>query len=373
MIKKKINVCTMTHHTVPNFGAVLQAYALQKTLEKLSVENELLNYKSMRVEKNYYRSFKLCKTIKDKIKYFLFFFQRKRYKKFDDFILNNLKISREYNKEELSTAEDIYDLFITGSDQVWNLNIHNGDTSYMLDFVKDSSKKGSYAASFGYMEIPIIYKDISCNLLKQFTYLLVRERTGIDIINQLNINIHADQVLDPTLLLTKDDYVPFVKSRNRKKYILLYDLIDSNELKQFAFDLSKKTKLDVISINSSFIRVRGAKNRFSTGPDEFIDLIAKSEYVVTSSFHGIIFSMIFNKNFYFGLNKEKINNNSRIIDLANKFGFSDRNIEYISEIKDIEYNPINMKIEKERKKSIDLLMGMINDRERLVKENESNT
>lgn len=373
MIKKKINVCTMTHHTVPNFGAVLQAYALQKALEKLSVDSEILNYKSIRVEKNYYRSFKLCQTVKDKIKYFLFFFQRKRYKKFDNFVSTHLKISREYTKEDLPMAEDKYDLFIAGSDQVWNLNIHNGDTSYMLDFVKDNSKKGSYAASFGYMEIPSIYKDISYNLLKQFTYLLVREKTGIDIINQLNINTHTYQVLDPTLLLTKDDYLPFVKSKVKTKYILLYDLICSNELKEFAFKLSKETKLDVISINSSFQRIKGAKNIFSAGPDEFIDLIAKSEYVVTSSFHGIIFSMIFNKNFYFGLNKEKINNNSRIIDLANKFGFSDRNIEYFSEIKDIEYNPINMKIEKERKKSIDLLMGMINDRERLVNESESNT
>ena len=297
MVKKKIKVCTMTHHTVPNYGAVLQAYALQKTLEKLSVENEILNYKSMRVEKNYYRSFKLCETMKDKIKYFLYFFQRKRYKKFDDFILNNLKISKAYNRVELSTAEDKYDLFITGSDQVWNLNIHNGDTSYMLDFVKDSSKKGSYAASFGYKEVPEIYLDTTYNLLNKFSYLLIREKTGIEIIDSLDIKKQRFQVLDPTLLLTREDYVPFVTSKNRKKYILLYDLINSSRLKQFALDLAKKTKLEIICINPSFKRLKGVKNRFSVGPDEFIDLIANSEYIITSSFHGIIFSMIFEKNF----------------------------------------------------------------------------
>ena len=342
-------------------------------MNKYGIDNEILNYKSLRVEKEYCRSLKLCKTFKEKIKYILYCIPRKKYKKFDNFVFNNLKLSKLYSKSDLYKSCSVYDLFITGSDQVWNLKLHRGDTSYMLDFIDDDKKKGSYAASFGYSKIPKEFEDISYRLLNKFSYLLLREQLGLNILQTLNINKNGFQVLDPTFLLKREDYNRFTTDKNREKYILFYDMIRSKNLRQFAYQLSKKLKLKIICINTDFRGYYNMKNMYLVGPDEFIDLIAKSEYVVTSSFHGIIFSMIFNKNFYFGLNKEKINNNSRIIDLANKFGFSDRNIEYISEIKDIEYNPINMKIEKERKKSIDLLMGMINDRERLVNESESNT
>ena len=369
----KIKVCTITHHTVPNFGAVMQAYALQKALDKLEVENEILNYKSMRVEKIYYRSFKLCDNTKDRIKFFLHTFQRKRYKKFDNFVMKNLRLSKEYYKENLQEANNEYDLFIAGSDQVWNLNIHIGDTSYMLDFLDDNSKKGSYAASFGYSKIPEKYHDVTASLLNKFSYLLLREKTGISIIESLNINKNPKLVIDPTLLLDKKDYLHLIKYKKKGKYILFYDLINSDSMMSFAYDLSKKTNLDIWNINTSFKKKKKMKNLSLVGPEDFISLIANSEYVITSSFHGIIFSMIFEKNFYFALNKNNVNNNSRIIDLSNLFNIYSRNIEQVSEINDLDFTFIREKIKLVKNESEKNLMDMLYDRQKKVDEDENIT
>lgn len=351
-------ICTITHHTVPNYGAILQAYALQKKLDKLGVQNEILNYKSLRVERTYYRSFKLCTSWKQKILYCLNHRSRKRYKKFDDFVNEYLKVSKEYKREELAITNDEYDLFITGSDQVWNLNIHQGDTSYMLDFVSDSSKKGSYAASFGYSSVPEQYKKITYEYLSKINYFLLREETGKNILNDLNINKSAQVVLDPTLLLDKEDYQKIVTPMN-EDYILVYDLINSEELKSFAKELSKKEHLKIKCINVSRKKEKGMYNEYFAGPKEFLSLIANAKYIVTSSYHGIIFSMIFEKNFYYGLNKNKANNNSRIQDLAEKLNFEERNIETTKEITDIDYCNINKKINLLKEESESALINMI--------------
>lgn len=355
---KKVKVCTITHHTVPNYGAVLQSFALQKKLDHLGIDNEILNYKSLRVERTYLRHLKYCKNVKQLIKYFLYFKMRKRYFKFDKFIIDNLNVSREYSKEELSCSNENYDLFITGSDQVWNLNIHQGDTSYMLDFVKDDYKKGSYAASFGYSEIPREFIGITFNLLKKLDYFLVREETGAKLLKDIGINKEINVVLDPTLLLTKEHYMKFVKEK-REDYVLVYDLINSNELNKFALQIGKEKNLKVKCINTSRKSVNGMDNIYDAGPEEFLDLIANANYVVTSSYHGIIFSLVFEREFYFALNKNTTNNNSRIVDLSQKLGFENRNIECFRQTEKINYDWINQKLDNLRKNSESLLLNMI--------------
>lgn len=368
-MKKSIKVCTLTHHTVPNYGAILQAYALQKILDKLEINNEILNYRSERVERAYYRSFFKCKGIKEKIKFFLYYKSRKKYKKFDQFVNKNLKLSNIYLKEDLEKANKYYDLFISGSDQVWNLRIHQGDTTYMLDFVNDDEKKSSYAASFGYEFIPENFLDISKKLISRYKYLLVREKSGERIIKDMHISKKVKIVSDPTILLEKDDYSKFVNNDKEEEYILFYDLLGSIKLKQFTKRLAEEKKMVIKCINTSYKKEKDMENLFYAGPHEFLNLIAKAKYVVTSSYHGIIFSLIFNKCFFYGLNDKVLNNNSRIIDLAEYIGFSSQNVDQTDINFNINYEKINEKIEKFRNYSIDILKQMIEERSENCNEN----
>lgn len=358
-------ICTITHHTVPNYGAVLQTYALQKAILNLGVESEVLNYDSERVKNTYPISIKEVKNIKQLVKYIAYPAEKKRKRKINEFVKKHVKVSdKVYKRNELYLSNDIYDLFITGSDQVWNLNIHKGDTSYMLDFVNDSSKKGSYAASFGYGDIPEQFKEDTISLLKSFNYYNLRERQGQDILKKY-LNKESNLVLDPTLLLTKEDYKPIIdKVHSIKKYVLIYNITKSESLVEFAKKLANEKGLEVIAINSGYKRVSNCKNILDAAPEEFLGYFMNAEYIVTSSFHGMAFSVIFNKEFFYELNKKGKNNNSRLENMAELFGVKNREIitgnEY-NTIGEIDYIKVNNIVKNERNKSLGILKNMIDN------------
>lgn len=357
--KSNLRICTLTHHTVPNYGAVLQAFALQKAIKNLGYKSEILNYISERVQISYYLKFPKKGSIKKKISYFFKhsnFMKRKAV--FDAFLNQYILLSKEtYTKETLKESNQRYDLFITGSDQVWNLKLHQMDTAYMLDFVIDNRKKGSYAASFGYETIPNEYKEKTKELLNQFQYINVREESGKNIINELNISKPINVVLDPTLLLEVNDWKKFVIRRPSQKYVLVYDLINSEDIKNKASKLAEEYNYELINIHP---------DNFEISVQEFISLFYNASFVITSSFHGMAFSIIFNKEFYFCLNKNKINNNSRLIDLANSLGLEKRNLDYLIDfhtIQSINYKKVNQLLASLRDHSLSVLKNMINNRE----------
>lgn len=363
MLTKK-RICTITHHTVPNYGAVLQTYALQKAIFNLGFNNEVLNYESDRVNRKYITKINKIKSGKQLIKYIVFPKEKLRAKKIRKFVDKYVKVSDiKYKRENLKDANNKYDLFITGSDQVWNLNIHEGDTSYMLDFVTDLKKKGSYAASFGYINVPDIYIDITKKNLQSFKFYNVREVQGKEILKNL-IGKESNLVLDPTLLLKSDDYEKIMGEINIKKpYILVYNLTQSLTMIKFAKELAYSTGYKIVCINTSHKNVKGCININDASPEEFLTYIRNAEYVVTSSFHGIIFSLIFNKQFFYELNSKKNNNNSRLVNLGKLFDIENREIKRnkrLNEYIDINYSKINNIIIKEQKKSLNILKNMIN-------------
>lgn len=253
-------------------------------------------------------------------------------------------------------------MFITGSDQVWNLNIHEGDTSYMLDFVVDSRKKGSYAASFGYSEIPEKFKETTKKCLKDFYYYNVREKEGKDILYNL-IGRESQVVVDPTLLLEKNDYSNIIKETNFKgQYIFIYNLTQSPSLIKFAKDFAENKGLKVVCINTNHKKEEGCININDASPQEFLGYLKNSEYVVTSSFHGMIFSLIFNKQFFYELNNKKSNNNSRLINLARLLGIEDREIKLEKSFEmytPINYDEVNKIIKIEQQISLGVLEKML--------------
>lgn len=329
MKKEALRICTITHHTVPNYGAVLQAYALQHAISDLGYDSEILNYQEKRVVRFYHQSFFAQNSFKEMVRHLMYYSTfKKRNRLFSDFIQRRLKISKKYYIDILTEANHKYDLFITGSDQVWNLALHQNDTSYFLDFVEDSRKKGSYAASFGYSILPEQYREATQKNLSTFSYINVREESGVKIAEEFTEkDVH--QVVDPTLLLSKEHWKTLIKPVDYSNYILVYEICRLDASYEYAQSLANQTGKRVIAIKP-FDRLKGVAYpgniewvNFLT-PEEFLSLIYYADYIVTSSFHGTVFSILFEKKFFCTMDNKKSATNGRITSLLSQAGLDNR-------------------------------------------------
>lgn len=348
----KKRVCTITHNTVPNYGAVLQAYALQRAIQNVGCENEVLNYDEERVRRVYHYSLFSQRSLKEIIKHILYF---KRYKKkirvFSQFSNQYIKLSKRYTNKTISEANQKYDLFITGSDQVWSLPLHQGDTAYLLGFVDDNNKKGSYAASFGHEDISMIpkqYYDTYRELLSEFKYVNVREKDGVDLFEKFtNKKRVAAQVVDPTFLLETDEWTKIESEPQYDNYILLYCVNRYEELLDYAKQLSNATGKQIINIQDGGQILRGVINVDSVSVNTFIGLIHHADYVMTNSFHGMAFSIIFHKQFVFDYVHSKVNSNSRVTSLMETVRLENRELSKVNIEQSIDYSEVDILLSKQ--------------------------
>ncbi len=350
----------LTFQKAINYGAVLQLYALQKIVRKLGVDTEVINYISPKL-KNDYKIIRRNDGLKNLLASIFcakaFYERKRRFKVFEKKYFN--LTDELYSKGDLSRICNEYDYLITGSDQVWNYTITNTDSTYMLDFVEDSNKKISYAASFGVAQIPDKLKVWYKNLLQDFKAISVREKQGQAIIKSL-CNKEVSVVLDPTFLLTKKDWTKLnISDTKNKKYILVYCLRRSNLLNEFAEKLKAKTGFEIIVLNPRIRNIYDKSSAYSSGPKEFIGLFMNAEYVLTNSFHGTAFSINFNKKFLVDLDiNSAISTNSRLLNILSLLGLEDRiidNIDIEKMYQDIDYSKVNTILDEERRKSINYL------------------
>lgn len=342
-----------------SYGAILQSLALQKILSKNGVENRIIQ-SCQKPNDKYKTKFKFTRSIKSLIKQFLELFIKsknsKRYRKCQGFIQNNIKIDYYGNYENLCSMPPKADCFIAGSDQIWHPD--NCNKTFFLDFVKDGTKKISYAASMGKTIVAEEKKDEFSRLISNFDTISVRESDNIDVIKQFtNKNIVAH--IDPTFLLSRAEWENYQKPYFIKKpYILVYAIYWNKTLNSQLKSLSKKTGLPIISINTGIDRVTANKKIYDADVSEFLWLINNAEYVVTSSFHGVAFSTIFNKQFSAVVNPKLP---SRITCLMNNLQIPVIPIDklYDKEFK-INYDIINLNILKEKEKSIAYLLKELN-------------
>lgn len=358
-----MKVGIITFHKPCNYGAALQATALNKKIIELGSECEIIDYENEKLKPTY--TLEKITNIKTLIKAILFNKKNKiKFNKFNAFIENNCNLSQEkYNKKNITEANNKYNKFITGSDQVWNLRLTGEDYNYLLNFVKDDNKKFSYASSFGYSEIPDEYRERCKKLFDKYSKINVREKRGKEIIEELTTK-KVDVVLDPTLLLNKNQWQNLEKKYEKyipNKCILAYFVSPTKQNYEFAKKLSKKLKMKVVLINYGNKMKCGMKNITKAGPGEFLWLFRNANYVVTNSFHGIAFSINLNKEFFYQTSKKAQNGNSRIENLINICGLTNRNEEKIdiNNIQKINWIDVNEKIEAERKKSIESLKQIL--------------
>ena len=315
-----------------NYGASLQAFALQKYLNVCGHHVEIINYRL--ASQNRYKLFTLPQSLSPKIskiiklfpflKYIIALYKNKymlrtwgRKKSFDNFDKVYLQIAAPLyrNYEDIKNNPPKADIYIAGSDQIWNPQMPNGtDLGYYLNFGDNTTKRISYAASFGVKEISKQQGVFVSNELKKFNAISVREISGIKILDKLGIQ--SVRCVDPVFLLNKDEWMDFFKIKKlQDKYIFLYDFNHNDaNIKNFAVELSSKKNLEIISIND-FDSVQYADKQVNdAGPIEFLTYLFNAEYVVSNSFHATAFSIIFQKKFAtFPLKKQ--NNPSRMIDL----------------------------------------------------------
>ena len=342
----------LTFHRAINYGASLQAYALTKKMNEMGYEAEIVDYRNPHIE-NMFHNFSINKinSPKKTVSFFLGFTKNARkkrlFKKFWKMTPTSKMIFMTSN--QLKNAN--YDMFVTGSDQVWNPDCTKYDKTYFLDFA-ENSKKNAYAASFGVSVIDEKYRADFNKLLGSFQNISVRETRGAEIVKDFS-GRESTVVLDPTLLLNKKQWMEIASPTkySKGKYVLVYMLVNSKSLMDFALKLGKEKNLPVVCIGNGRAQVTYASD---IGPREFVKLFDKAEYVVTNSFHGTAFSINFNKNFFVELHNMKNSRNSRMEEVLNLFGLSGRliiNGECAEKDTAVDYSHVNAVLEQERAKS----------------------
>ena len=286
-----------------NYGAILQCYALQRFLNNNKIDAEIINFKKEKMfNKKGYNFLSMSYLLR---KIYAFFYQKQikiKKTKFNNFFKNNIRHFPNDSVDENNVTEIAkrYDIIIFGSDQIWNMNekIYDRSKIFFGDF-EFSGKRISYAASFGdSIEVAKQNADYIKKMLKKFDAISVREKTGNDFLSEYGIS--NDLVVDPTLLLKANEWNKLCKksifNKIPKKYILYYSVNCKKYSWKIAKKLSKLTGIKVINLEEH-PKIFGANfiNDYTEGPEEFLYLIKNAEYIVTNSFHGTIFSLIFNK------------------------------------------------------------------------------
>lgn len=299
-MKSKVGI--FTFHRANNYGAALQAYALQAYLAECNVDSQIVDYRPSYFEKQYRGLSLKNKNAKAIISTILNYpIVRKRDKAFAAFRLRYLKTGEPYNEDTVGAANEHYDAFVFGSDQVWNCRLTHNDPNYFGAFIMDPGKLNSYAASFGdcHSDSPE-YTD----LLKRFRSVSVRESEGVRQFAALTGRSDAKAVADPVFLLERDAWERLALESTKKSgagnYIFLYTLKGkATALMQTAQYLSAKTGLPIIEFQAWVNRKRKhVKPRYADGPTDFLRWIRNAKFVLTDSFHCTAFSIIFQKNFW---------------------------------------------------------------------------
>lgn len=357
---KKVGL--LTFHRAVNYGAVLQTYALNCILKKYGADIEIIDYRNELIEA-YYKFISSEIGFKANIKSMLFYLiQRKRNKQFIRFQIERLDLSKKiYNYKNISEIKDKYDCFIVGSDQVWNYTCTKGDKNYLFDFMDESNDLYSYAACIGKMsDWQLAYMNFKDSLSK-FRYISVREQQTKQLLEeQYNIASRVD--LDPTLLLESYEWDAIAKKPEIEyEYILAYSVNLPERVRSIANSIAKKMnkKLIIITLNNKFVAKNGEINKSLASPEEFLGYIKNAKFVITNSFHGTVFSVIYKKQFITIMNNKNGLDNSRLVSLMNSLGLEKNLINDTLEYDEIDFQSVDAKLHKMREDSIEYLENII--------------
>lgn len=367
-----MKILTITCHDCYNFGASLQAFALQKYLESQGHNAGIIDYKPDYLSRHFKLSI-IANPIYDRPVFRQMYLLAKlpgrilalRQKKmFDDFTSKYLKLTKRYNSyEDLKADAPDADIYIAGSDQIWNTLFNNGrDPAFYLDFGKASTKRISYAASFATKEIAKGCEEFVRQELKNLDAVSIREKISLPLLRSFG-RVDGVSVCDPVFLLSREQWKHIASDDNEtmvnRDYLLVYLTDRSKVLLDIASAIHKCTGLEVFTIGVAQEAMAYHHIR-NIGPLDFINLVSNASFVISNSFHATAFSMIFEKNFCVVNRKEGIN--ERMKSILEEFGLSNRIVsEFDSKLlQEIDYSKITPQIVKKANESKAWLNNEIN-------------
>ena len=369
-----MNIKVITRHAPTNYGSLLQSIATQKVLEQLGHDCQIIDY-----QREDERGLKMIETqvackpewARNPLKKLVYIAMRyptevHAQKRFDRMRKKYLKMTvRCVTLDDLNELEA--DVFMTGSDQVWGPTMCGVyDPAYFLSFVNDCTPKIAYAGSFGRTDFTAEILEEYKHWMGRYEAITVRENSAVETLNKMGISCQG-QVLDPTLLLTAEEWCKEMEvdsqvSPIKGKYVLVYQIHSDKNLNDYATRFAKHTGLPLYRV-SAYMHHANRGGKFVYCPDvrKFLALVKNCTYLVTDSFHGTAFALNFNKNFIEILPNNKTGSrNQSILQLT---GLTDRIVtdyhDFTIANKHVDYCAVNNIFNKEREKSLMILKEML--------------
>ena len=375
MERKRIAIMTLKDS--PNYGGILQAYALETKIKQLGFDCDLIDYITPEFKKKFTFFGKpprmsLIYWIYKKAQYPL---MRKMMRKMMPFYTRHMTLTRKFtNSDELNELNLTYDGFVTGSDQVFACDLNSYNDCYYLSFANPDKIRFSYAASFGRTlnmlcddEKEFIKRGLPC-----LDIISLREKSGVEIVKELSGKTSCD-VLDPTLLLNKIEWQAIAQKpkKTKKNYVLCY-LMQSRKndrcALKYAKRIAKQKGLALVKICRGLTSVLWGETLYIPSVEEFLGLYANASYVVTNSFHGVAFAINFEKQFTaFAEGDLASGRNSRLFNICSYLGLLDRIIEVstncdVASKMDIDFTVVSKKLELLKLSSLEFLEGSLNSK-----------
>lgn len=343
----------LTFHNIPNYGATFQALALCIALRELGADCEIIDYRCKNITQKELVFNKSNNPIKTAVKYWVSWKNRKkRIETFNSFMKSMKVVSdKTYNASNISKANAEYDVFISGSDMIWDLGITDKDYTFMLNFTSDDKHRFSYSSSSG--KEWGIDSDTVMSYLKRYDMISVRESNIQSIL--LSHNFDCKLVADPTLLVKSDFWLKLSKRsrwvRPKRKYALVY--FAHRDILAAAKKYSEDNDLELIVIKDFKKPFCGYNNLKIFNPEDWLKAFLNAEIIFTDSYHGVLFSMMFHKRFWTN------NRCNRIESILNIAGLRNRFIDYGVNGAEIDYSVADRRIDAFRNESRKYLSEMI--------------
>lgn len=350
----------ITCHNIKNYGSVFQTYATTKIFEKSGYDVTVIDYQRPGTDKEGFRKKILGEShLAQKPIIGLFFsiillpsfFKMERV--FADFLRKRIKLTKRMylSENELKDNCPEAELYISGSDQIWNSDINGRiERPYYLSFIPNEKTRISFASSFGKTVLRSEEEEENRVLLGQYKWLSTREQSGVEIIRRLGLN--ADAVLDPTFWLNKEDWDELAEQvKTPRHYILVYQLHRNADMDQYVKKLENDYSIPCVRIDFYYhYMVKAGRHLVCPTPGQVITLIKNADYVISDSFHMTAFSIIYNKLFLsiFSPNSfnDRIDNILKCFDLENRILDKYTNTKRLSD--KIDFNEVNSRLDMMR-------------------------
>lgn len=367
----------ITYHHYCNYGTMLQALALQEKVEQLGYQAELIDFKQdnslSRYEMLKLRIKRMPVYIKERKKYRALADSREKIKEKNELFEQFYKTYLHVGKKKYTTTQQlmenppVYDGYVVGSDQTWNPFVANSPEAFFLPFVENKSKKGSYGPSLAVKSLSDEKEKEYRKKLSNFSFLSCREQDGAQLLSRITQK-EVKCVLDPTLLLSAKEWEKYYEFETPKEpYILVYFLGEKSEHRRAVEKIQKLTNWKIISLPAAYLEMENNDyKKVWGGPKEFLSLIRGAALICTDSFHGTMFSINFQRNFFSfckSSDSEESSENSRLYSALNIFGLSNRIIHNMDNLTaediSIDYKNVIPILEEQRRDSIEYLENML--------------